>query len=34
MQSLQELEMMDARPEELTLDDWVQLAEKVEKGSM
>ena len=34
MQSLQELEMMDARPEELTLDDWIQLAEKVEKGSM
>ena len=34
MQSLQELEIMDARPEELTLDDWVQLAEKVEKGSM
>ena len=34
MQSLQELGMMDARPEELTLDDWVQLAEKVEKGSM
>ena len=34
MQSLQELEMMDVRPEELTLDDWVQLAEKVEKGSM
>ena len=33
MQSLQ-IEMMDARPEELTLDDWVQLAEKVEKGSM
>ena len=34
MQTLQELEMMDARPEELTLDDWIQLAEKVEKGSM
>ena len=34
MQSLQELGMMDARPEELTLDDWIQLAEKVEKGSM
>lgn len=34
MQSLQELEIMDARPEELTLDDWIQLAEKVEKGSM
>ena len=34
MQSLQELEMMDARPEELTLEDWIQLAEKVEKGSM
>ena len=34
MQTLQELEMMDARPEELTLDDWIQLVEKVEKGSM
>ena len=34
MQTLQELEMMDARPEELTLDDWIRLAEKVEKGSM
>ena len=34
MQTLQELEIMDARPEELTLDDWIQLAEKVEKGSM
>ena len=34
MQSLQELEMMDARPEELTLDDWIELARKVEKGSM
>ena len=34
IQKLQELEMMDARPEELTLNDWIQLAEKVEKGSM
>lgn len=34
MQTLQELEILDARPEELTLDDWIQLAEKVEKGSM
>ncbi len=34
IQRLQELEVMDARPEELTLDDWIQLAEKVEKGSM
>mgnify|MGYP001196330112 FL=1 len=34
MQTLQELEIMDARPEELTLEDWIQLAEKVEKGSM
>ncbi|CAI8416719.1 MAG: Ribosomal RNA small subunit methyltransferase A [Candidatus Poseidoniaceae archaeon] len=33
IQRLQELEVMDARPEELTLDDWIQLAEKVEKGS-
>lgn len=34
IQTLHELEVMDSRPEELTLDDWVQLAEKVEKGSM
>ncbi len=34
IQSLQDLEIMNARPEELTLDDWIQLAEKVEKGSM
>lgn len=34
IQSLQDLEIMDARPEELSLDDWIELAEKVEKGSM
>jgi 16S rRNA (adenine1518-N6/adenine1519-N6)-dimethyltransferase len=33
IQSLQELEIMDARPEELTMDDWVALAKKVEIGS-
>ena len=33
IQSLQELEIMDARPEELTMDDWVSLAKKVEIGS-
>ena len=31
---LHDLEIMDARPEELTLNDWIELAEKVEKGSM
>ena len=34
LQSLQELEIMDARPEELSMEDWVELAKKVEKGSM
>ena len=34
MESIQELEMFNARPEELTLDDWIELARKVEKGSM
>ena len=34
IQAVQDLEIMDARPEELTLDDWIELAEKVEKGSM
>lgn len=33
MQSLQDLDMMNARPEELTLEDWVDFAKKVEKGS-
>lgn len=33
IQSLQDLEIMDARPEELTMDDWVALAKKVEIGS-
>ena len=33
IQSLQGLEIMDARPEELTMDDWVALAKKVEIGS-
>ena len=33
MQSLQDWEMMNARPEELTLEDWIDLAKKVEKGS-
>ena len=33
IQSLQDLEIMDARPEELTMDDWVSLAKKVEIGS-
>ena len=33
IQSLQDLEIMDARPEELTMDDWVTLAKKVEIGS-
>ena len=34
IQSLQDLDIMDARPEELSMEDWVELAEKVEKGSM
>lgn len=34
IQTVQDLEIMDARPEELSMDDWVVLAEKVEKGSM
>ncbi|HII24409.1 MAG TPA: hypothetical protein HA313_01465 [Candidatus Poseidoniaceae archaeon] len=33
MQSLQDLDIMNARPEELILEDWVDLAKKVEKGS-
>ena len=33
IQSMQDLEIMDARPEELTMDDWVALAKKVEIGS-
>ena len=33
IQSLQDLEIMDARPEELAMDDWVALAKKVEIGS-
>jgi 16S rRNA A1518/A1519 N6-dimethyltransferase RsmA/KsgA/DIM1 with predicted DNA glycosylase/AP lyase activity len=33
MQSLQDLDVMNARPEELILEDWVNLAKKVEKGS-
>jgi 16S rRNA (adenine1518-N6/adenine1519-N6)-dimethyltransferase len=33
MQSLQDLDIMNARPEELILEDWVNLAKKVEKGS-
>ena len=33
MQSLQDLDIMNARPEELTLEDWVDFAKKVEKGS-
>ena len=33
IESLQDLEIMDARPEELTMDDWVALAKKVEIGS-
>ena len=34
LQSLHDLEIMDARPEELSMDDWIELAKKVEKGSM
>ena len=33
VQSLQDLDIMNARPEELILEDWVDLAKKVEKGS-
>ena len=33
IQSLQDLEILDARPEELTMADWVALAKKVEIGS-
>ena len=33
IESIQELEILNARPEELTLDDWIELARKVEKGS-
>lgn len=33
MQSLQGWDIMNARPEELTLEDWVELAKKVEKAS-
>jgi len=34
IRTLQDLDIMDARPEELSMEDWVELAEKVEKGSM
>ena len=34
VQALQNLEVMDARPEELQMEDWIALTEKVEKGSM
>ena len=34
IESIQDLEMLNARPEELALDDWIELARKVEKGSM
>ena len=34
IQELQDLEIMDARPEELGMEDWIELAAKVEKGSM
>jgi 16S rRNA A1518/A1519 N6-dimethyltransferase RsmA/KsgA/DIM1 with predicted DNA glycosylase/AP lyase activity len=33
IQGLQDLDVMDARPEELVMDDWIELAKKVEKGS-
>tara|TARA_S200000501_G_scaffold65554_1_gene56692 strand:- start:3772 stop:4638 length:867 start_codon:yes stop_codon:yes gene_type:complete len=33
VQSLQDLDIMNARPEELILEDWVNLAKKVEKSS-
>ena len=34
IESIQDLEILDARPEELTMDDWIELARKVEKGSI
>ena len=34
IQTLQDSDIMDARPEELSMEDWVTLAEKVEKDSM
>ncbi len=34
IESIQELEILNARPEELTLDEWIELARKVEKGLM